>query len=103
MLDVHSHYRPDSLREREELRLAERRRRVPTPIPLPDHRWVQALLDRGPDREAGGEVMALHLKVRTVPHAHLVDLGEQVVGGIACEDVGESRLDAASDERQQAT
>ena len=69
---------------------------------LPDHRRVEALLDRGPDRERRREVVARDLEVGAVAGAELVDLGEQVVGGVAGEHVGEPGLDAHPDQREPA-
>ena len=63
----------------------ERRGGEPAAIALPDDRRVQALLDRRPDRERGREVVALDDEVGAVAHADLVDLGEQLVGGVAGE------------------
>ena len=65
-------------------------------------RRVEALLDRRPDRERRRELVALDHEVGAVAHADLVDLGEQVVGRVAGEDVREARLDADPDEREQA-
>ena len=65
-------------------------------------RRVEALLDRRPDREGRRELVALDGEVRPVAHADLVDLGEEVVGGVAGEDVREAGLDADPDEREQA-
>ena len=102
VLDVHALDRADPLREVEDLGLGERRRREPAAIALPDHRRVEALLDRRPDREGRGEVVALDDEVRAVADAHLVDLGEELVGRVAGEDVGGARLDADPDEGEQA-
>jgi hypothetical protein len=101
VLDVHAFHLADALGEREGLRLAERRRREPATVALPDDRRVQALLDGGPDRERGREVVALDLEVRTVAYAHLVDVAEQVVGGVAREHIGRARLGAQPDEGEQ--
>ena len=65
---------------------------------LPDHRRVQALLDRRPDRERRREVVAVDDEIGAVAHADLVDLGEQLVGGVAGEHVREARLDADPDQ-----
>ncbi len=102
MLDVHALDRADPLREVEDLGLGERRGREPAAVLLPDHGRVEALLDRRPDREGGGEVVALDDEVRAVADADLVDLGEELVGGVAGEDVGGAGLDADADEREQA-
>ena len=80
----------------------ERLGRVPAALALPDQRRVEALLDRRPDREGRRELVALDDEVGAVAHADLVDLGEQVVGGVAGEDVREAGLDADPDEREQA-
>ena len=101
VLDVDALDRPDALGEVEHLGLGERRRREPAAVLLPDDRRVQALLDRRPDREGRREVVALDDEVRAVADADLVDLGEELVGGVAREDVGGARLDADADEREQ--
>ena len=81
----------------------ERRGGVPFAV-LPDHRRVEALLDRGPHRERRGEdlvaVVVGHHQVGAVSGAELVDLAEQVVGGVPREDVREPRLHADPDQRQ---
>ena len=102
VLDVDALDHADPLRELEQLRLRERLGRVEAALLLPDQRRVQALLDRRPDREGRSEVVALDDEVGAVAHPHLVDLVEEVVGGIAGEDVGEARLDADPREREQA-
>jgi hypothetical protein len=63
---------------------------------------LKALLDRRPDRERRREVVALDDEVRAVAHADQVELGEELVGGIAGEDVGEAGLDADADEGEPA-
>jgi len=73
-VDVHTFDRPDAVGELEDLRLAERLGREPAPLPLVDHRWVEALLDRGPDRERRGEVVPGHLDVGAVPYAEFGDV-----------------------------
>ncbi len=103
VLDVHALDLADALGEREHLRLAERGGGEPPTVLLPDHGRIQALLDRGPDRERGCEVVALDLEARTVTNAHLVDLAEQVVGRKAGEHVGGSRLDADADQGQRTS
>ena len=65
---------------------------VPTSVRLPHHRRVQAFLDHCPDGERGSEVVARNHHVRGVPNPEFVDVREQVVGGIAGEHVGQSRL-----------
>jgi hypothetical protein len=87
VLDVDALDLADPLRKVEELGLRERGGREPAAVALPDERWVQALLDRRPDRERRREVVALDDEVRAVAHADLVDRTEQVVGGVAREDV----------------
>ena len=69
-------------------------------LPLPDHRRVQALLDRRPDRERRREVVAVDDEVGAVADADQVDLGEELVGGVAGEHVREARLDADPDQRE---
>src|SRR5690606_34575948 len=96
----------DALREVEHLRFAERLCRVPASLLLPDDGRVEALLDRRPDAEGWREdlvpCLVAHDKVRAVPHAELVDLAEEVVDGVAGEDIRETRFDADSDERESA-
>ena len=101
VLDVDAFDRADALGEHEHLGLRERRRGVEAALALPDQGRVQALLDRRPDRERGRELVALHDEVRAVAHAHLGDLVEQLLGGVAGEDVREARLHADADEREQ--
>ena len=50
----------------------------------------------------GREVVALDDEVRAVADPDLVDLREQLVGGVAGEDVGGAGLDPDPDEREQA-
>ena len=69
-------------------------RRVPAALTLVDHGRVEALLDRRPDRERRGEVVAVDDEVGAVADADLVDPREQVVGRVAGGDVGEAGLDA---------
>ena len=102
VLDVDALDRADPLREVEHLGLGERLRRVEAAVALPDQRRVEALLDRRPDREGRREVVALDDEVGAVADPDLVDLVEQLVGRVAREDVGEPRLDADPDEREQA-
>ena len=102
VLDVDALHRADPLGEVEDLGLGEGRRRVPAAVTLPDHRRVQALLDRRPDREGRREVVALDDEVRAVADADLVDLREQLVGGVPREDVGGAGLDPDPDEREEA-
>ncbi len=106
VLHVDALHRADALGELEDLRLAERRRREPATVLLPDDGRVEALLDRGPHGERRGEdlvaVVVGHHEVRAVAGAELVDLGEQVVGGVAREHVGEPGLDTDADQRQPA-
>jgi hypothetical protein len=93
VLDVDALDRTDALREVEDLRLAEGLGGEPAAVTLPDHRRVEALLDRGPDRERRREVVALDGQVGAVASAELVDGAEQGVGGVPGEDVGQPRLD----------
>jgi hypothetical protein len=100
VLDVDALEQADPLGEVEDLGLAERLGRVPAALALPDQGRVEALLDRRPDREGRRELVALDLEVRAVADGDLVDLGEQVVGRVAGEDVGKAGLDADPDERK---
>ena len=94
--------RADPLGEVEHLGLRERLGRVPTAVALPDHGRVQALLDGRPDRERRREVVAVYDEVRAVADGDLVDLDEELVGGVPGEHVREPGLDADADEREQA-
>ncbi len=111
MLDVHALDRSDPLGEVEDLGLGEGRQReeprlqvAAGPLPLPHDRGVEALLDDRPHREAGREdlvaVVVTDDEVGAVAGAELVDVVEQLVGGVAREDVGEPGLDADADQRQ---
>ena len=102
VLHVHALDLADALGELEQLRFGKRLGRVEAALLLPDQRRIQALLDRRPDGEGRREVVALDDEVGAVPHRYLVDLVEEVVGGVAREDVGEPRLDADAGEREQA-
>jgi hypothetical protein len=65
-----------------------------------DHRRVEALFDRCPDGEGGSEVVAVDREVGPVPGAQLLDVIEEVIGGVAGEDIRQSRFDADPDQRQ---
>ena len=78
----------------------ERLGREPAPVLLPHQRRVEAFLDRRPDRERRREVVPGHDEVGAIPDAHLVDLREQLVGGVRGEHVGQAGLDADADERE---
>ncbi len=69
---------------------------------LPDHRRVEALLDGGPDRERRRELVAVDGEVRPVARAQLVDIGEQMVGRIAGEDIGKAGLYTDPDQSEPA-
>ena len=98
MFDVDTFDRTDAVREFEHLGLAERRSGEPTPIPLVDHRRVQALLDRRPDREAGGEVVAGDGEIGAVADAEFLDLGEELISGVPGEDIGHAGFDSDADQ-----
>jgi hypothetical protein len=102
VLDVDALDRADPVGEHEHLGLGERRCRVVAAPGLPDERRVQALLDRRPDRERRREVVAAHHEVGAVAHRDLVDLGEQVVGGVAGEHVRQAGLDPDAEQRERA-
>ena len=72
------------------------------PLPLPHHGRVEALLDDGPHREAGGEhlvaVVVADDQVGAVAGAELVDVVEELVGGVAGEHVGEAGLDTDAEQ-----
>ena len=98
VLDVDALDRPDPFGEVEGLRLGERLGREPPAALLPDHRWVEALLDRRPDRERRGELVPLDDEVGAVADPDLVDLREQLVGCVAREHVRRARLDPDPDQ-----
>ena len=102
VLDVDAFDLADPVGELEQLRLGKRLGRIEAALLLPDQRGIQTLLDRRPDREGRGEVVALDDEVGPVAHGHLVDLVEEMVGGVAGEDVGEPGLDTDAGEREQA-
>ena len=102
MLDVHALDRADALREHECLRLRERCSGEPPAVVLPYERRVETLLDRGPDREGRREVVTRYDEVAPVAHADLVDGVEEMVGGVAGEDVGQAGLDAHAHQREPA-
>jgi hypothetical protein len=102
VLHVHALDRPDALRELEDLGLRERLGRVEAALALPDQRWVETLLDRRPDREGRREGVPVDREIGPVPHGDLVDRREEVIGGVAGEDVGEPGLDTDSDQSEQA-
>ena len=101
VLDVDALKRADAVGEREHLGLAERLGREPPTLAFVDHRRVEALLDRRPDRERRREVVAVDDEVGAVADPDLDDRREQLVGGVARRDVGETRLHAHPDERHQ--
>ena len=72
-----------------------------SPAALPHDRRVQALLDRRPDGERRGELVALDHQVRAVADADLVDGREQPVGRVAGEHVRQPGLDPDAAQRQQ--
>ena len=53
VFDVDTFDRSDSFGEIKHLRFAKRWCREPTPVLLPDDRWIEAFFDRRPDAEAG--------------------------------------------------
>ena len=101
VLHVHAFHRTNPLRKRELLGRRERLGREPLPpFTVPDHRRVEALLDRGPDREDRREGVALDAQVAAVPHVDLVDLVEEVLGRVGGEDIGQSRIHAHAQQRE---
>ena len=101
VLHVHALDRADARGKVEDLGLAEGRRRVPAAPALVDDRRVEAFLDRRPDREGGGELVSLDDQVGSVADTHLVDGGEEVIGGVPREDVGEAGLHAHPHQGQE--
>ena len=61
----------------EDFMFRERLRGEPAFILLPDHRRVQALFDRCPDREIGSEFITIDDDVRSIADADLIDLIEE--------------------------
>jgi hypothetical protein len=100
VLDVDTLDGSDAVGKVENLWLREWFGGEPTAVGLPDHRRVQALLDGGPDRERRRELVAVDRQVRPVARAQLVDVGEQVIGGVAGEHVGKPGLHADPDQRE---
>ena len=103
VLDVHTAERTDALWEHERLWLAEGFGGEPPAVTLVHDRRVEALLDGGPDAERGGERHAIDHEVGAVAHSHFVDTREQVIGGIAGDDITEPGLDAHANDRELAT
>ena len=87
VLDIDAFDRPDALGEVEGFGLTEGFGGEPTAGLFPHNRRVQALLDRGPDRERRREVVAVDGEVRAITDADFVDVREQVVGRVASENV----------------
>ena len=102
VLDVDALDWADAVGKVENLWLTERFGREPAAVGLPDHRRVQALLDGGPDGERRREVVAVDGQVRPVARAQLVDVGEQMIGGVAGEHVGKAGLHADPDQSEPA-
>ena len=102
VLDVDALERADPLGEVEHLGLGERLEREPAAVALPHERRIEALLDRRPDRERRREVVAVDDEVGAVAHADLVDLGEELVGGVPREDVRQAGLDADAGEAEDS-
>ena len=92
----------DSLGKVEGFRLAERCGGEPAAVLLVDDRRVEALLDGRPDGERRREVIAGNGQVSPVPDADLIDLAEQVVGGVPSEHIGKAGLDAHPDQSDLA-
>jgi hypothetical protein len=102
VLDVHALDGSDALRKIERLGLAEGFRRVPAPALFPDDRRVEAFLDGRPDRERRSEVVALNDEVRSIADADLLDIREELVGGIPGEHVRQPRLYPDSEQGESA-
>ena len=99
VLDVADLDLADALRQPELLELGERLDRVEVAVLEHDGRVV-AFLDRGPHAEAEADAGgAGDLEVAAVADADVVDLVEEVVGGVAGEEVGHARLDAEAGQR----
>ena len=102
VLDVDALNSTDVRRELEDLELAEGVGGEPAPFPLPDDGRVQTLLDGGPDRERGRELVALDHEVGTIADTDLVDVGEQAVCSVTGEDVRQAGLDPHAHESELA-
>src|SRR2546422_972542 len=92
VLHVHAFDGPNPLGKGEQVRCAERlggapRTFGPVRTCVPDDWGVEALLDRGPDGEDRSESEARDRQVTPITHVNLVDLVEEVLGGVASEDV----------------
>ena len=101
VFDVDAFDGTDAVGKGEDLRLGEWCRREPSPLAFVDHRRVQTFLDRRPDRERRGEVMAVDHEVGAITYSDFGDVTEQMVGGVARGDVGETRLDPHAHQRHQ--
>ena len=89
----------DALGEEELLELGERLDGMDRAV-LEHDGGVVALLDRGPDAEAEADTLgAGDLQIGAVADADLVDLVEEVIGRVACVEVGHAGLDAEAGER----
>ena len=102
VFDVHALHGTDSLGKVEGFRLAEGCGGEPAAVLLVDDRRVEALLDGRPDGKRRREVIAGNGQVSPVPNADLIDLAEQVVGGVPSEHIGEPGLDAHPDQSDLA-
>ena len=99
VLDVADLDLADALGQPEHLELGERLDGVDLAV-LEHDGGVVALLDGRPDAEAEADALgAGDLEVAAVADADLVDLVEEVVGGVAGEVVGHAGLDAEAGER----
>ena len=67
---------------------------------VPLDRRVEALLDRRPDAEHRREGEAGDVQVAAVADVDLLDLVEQVLGGVGGEDVGQAGVHAHAQQRQ---
>jgi hypothetical protein len=103
MLDVHAFDIADAAGESEHLWLAEWFRREPAAVALVDNRGSEAFFDGGPDGERRSELVPVDGEVAAVSNADLVDRGEEMIGGVASEDVGQAGFNAhAADGEQTA-
>ena len=87
VLHVDAAESPDVLGEDEGLHLAEGFGGEPSALTLIDDGRVEALLDRRPDAERGGEGEAVDHKVAAVAYADLVDPGKEMVRCVSGDDI----------------
>ena len=98
VLHVDAHDRTNAFREDEVLWLAEWCARLNLSV-APDDRWVQALLNDGPEAEDCCERIALNAQVAAVANMDGADLINGPLLGVRREDVGEAGIHPHADQR----